>query len=431
MRITFSLLLVLSASIPRIAAQDTLRMEVAVLNALESNYGVRLSQMAYQRNAMLNTPGMAGQLPTVGAGITDQFSASNIFQRFANGQEISSANASGNNVSAFVAVDWTIFNGFRISVERDRLAQMEQEGLILWKQQIAATTAEVMLTYFELVFLHQQMVNTDKIIAYNVERENIARQRFEAGIGARTDWIQSTVDLNNQHQFKESLIMQEQNARIRMNLLLAKEVNTEFEPDPATTISDPNPEELRTALVQDNENILIAKNYELLAEMELKRAKGVGYPVVTASGVYNFSRTDNSAGFSLLNRTYGPGVGISAAIPLYAGGTIKLQKKLAQLDLLGAQLEIENARSRALAEFESACAEFVNVKAMMEIQQSNVSLAQQNLDIYTARYKEGQSSALEVQLAQVTYDTALRNFNELKFRSHTSAITMMWIAGRF
>src|SRR5688572_27207292 len=101
-RFLFLTVLVIILLPPAMKSQDTLTLEAAIKIALEKNYDVIIMRNNADIAELNNAAGNAGMLPTVYGQVSDNFSQSTIFQRFATGNEISSNNAIGNNFSAFV-----------------------------------------------------------------------------------------------------------------------------------------------------------------------------------------------------------------------------------------------------------------------------------------------------------------------------------------
>lgn len=205
------------------AQTDSLNLDQVIAESLSKNYGVRIAQLDKDIATTLNTPGMAGQMPTIAAGIAATGSTSNIYQRFATGQEINSSNASGNNLAAFVALDWTIFSGFRISIERERLSDLEDLSEIQLKNQVSQLVRDVTVAYMSFVRVAKQVEQGKEISKLNEERAALAKASYDAGVSAKTLWLQAEVDKNAQQQAVRSLEIELVTLGQQLNLLMGKE----------------------------------------------------------------------------------------------------------------------------------------------------------------------------------------------------------------
>jgi len=107
-------------------AQDMLTAEQAVAMVLQNNYSILIAKndnLITQKN---NTVGNAGMLPTVNATLGDNYSLTNLNQKYSNGQEINKNNVGGNNLSAAVNLNWTIFDGLKMFATKSKLKKMEE-----------------------------------------------------------------------------------------------------------------------------------------------------------------------------------------------------------------------------------------------------------------------------------------------------------------
>jgi outer membrane protein len=413
------------------AQLDSLTLDQVIAEALANNYGVRISKIEKDIAAISNTPGMAGQMPSITAGVADQYSTSNIFQRFASGQEISSSNASGNNVSAFVALDWTIFNGFRISIERDRLAKVEELSDVQLRNAMSQLVREVSVAYVGYVRAAKQHEQGIRIAKLSEERASIARASFEAGVSAKTLWLQSEVDMNTQQQSVRLLELQLMQFVQQLNLLMGKSENSVW------TLSHQIPlsalwdvEKMKQDMLSSNLELNLTKRAIDISELNVRFIQGEKLPTVTLSGAYNFSRTDNSAGFSLLNRNYGPVAGLSVGIPIFTGGTIGTRKEVAILQTEVAKLQYEEVKLNLLTRFEflqSAHSEYLN---MISIQNSIVALAKENYDISQNRFRLGQAGILEVREAELSYQQAITRLYDLEYETRITEAELMLLTGK-
>jgi outer membrane protein len=413
------------------AQQDSLTLDQVIAEALAKNYGVRISRIEKDIAASSNTPGMAGQMPTVNAGVADQYSTSNIFQRFATGQEITSANASGNNISAFVALDWTIFNGFRISIEKDRLAELQAMSEISLKNAMSQLVREVTVAYVGYVRAAKQLEQGKRIAKLSEERASIAKASFEAGISAKTFWLQSQVDLNSQQQALRLIEIQLLQFVQQLNLLMGKSENSVW------TLSHRIPlsamwdvEQMKKDMLNSNLELTLSKKAIDISEMNVRFIQGEKLPSVTLSGAYNFSRTDNSAGFSLLNRNYGPVAGVSVGIPIFTGGSIGTRKEVAVLQSEIAKLQYEEVKLNLLTRFDflqRAHAEYLN---MSSLQRTTVELAKENYDISQDRFRLGQAGILEVREAELSYQQAITRLYDLEYETSITETELMLLTGK-
>jgi len=411
-------------------AQEVITLNQAIEIALKSNYEILMVSNAAETATILNKPGEAGIYPSARAGVADQYSTNNIFQKFANGQEISSPNAAGNNFAAFVALDWTLFSGFRLAAQRDRLAILEGQGKTSLKSQIARTVELVTATYLDIARLDRQLINSKEIIGFNEARLEIAQLRFDAGLSSKSDLLQAQVDINLIKQQLQRFETQRQWACLQLNTLLARDINLKFNVEENIDFVDSDPTALRSDVLSKNYDLVIIRSEKLLAENQLKQIESQQYPTVNFTGAYDFTRTDNSAGFSLFNRSFGPTAGLNISVPLYAGGTLKRQKVVTALQVKTADLMLKSAEQTVLAEFEKAYLQYQAATSMLVLQESSRAVAEENLTIISGRLQQGQANTLEVRQAQVSYEAVLTELSNIRYEKQIAQTRMLLLAGR-
>ncbi len=211
-------------------AQPTiLTADEAVKLALEANFDIRLSRADAEIAHLNNTKGNAGMLPTVNLVANENFTLSAFQQQLANGTEFVAAGAPFNNANAGVQMSWTLFDGRRMHIAKNRLAQLESLGQFNLVSTIQTTVANVLFAYYDIVRSKLQERALSEVIVLNEERLRIAEARLAAGFAAQTDALQARIDLT---QRRSDLLVQQTTtvaAKNTLNRLLARPVLTGFE----------------------------------------------------------------------------------------------------------------------------------------------------------------------------------------------------------
>jgi len=186
---------------------------------------------------------------------------------------------------------------------------------------------------------------------------------------------------------------------------------------------------LRASWSASNYELQLARSVKTESELLKRQASGRMFPEVTLSGSYNFSRADNSAGFSLVNQSYGPRAGVNVSIPLYNGGILQQQRKVAALRADAAQLEVEQVELQLKGEMEKEIDHYLTLQVLVARQEGNVALAKENLDIAGARFRLGQSNLLDVRQAELSYSNAFIDNVNLLYEMRLSETRLRLLAG--
>src|SRR4051812_29621672 len=133
-----------------VSAQDTLTVEEAIATALNNNYDILLSKEDSASVAITNQYRNAVFLPTLNASTGLIYNINNQTQRFTDGSEKKRSGIKTNNLNAALNLNWTLFDGFRMFILRDRLDVATIQGNYTIRNQVINTVAEVINKYYDI-----------------------------------------------------------------------------------------------------------------------------------------------------------------------------------------------------------------------------------------------------------------------------------------
>ena len=153
----------------------------------------------------------------------------NVDQKLSSGETNSYSNSKSNSFNAGVELNWTLFDGGKMFITKNKLNEIQTLGEIEFKDQVLQTVFNVIVAYYEVVREKQQLVSINEAISKNEAIVNILKTSFGAGLTPKTNLLQAQIDLN---VYRESAINQETaivaSKRI-LNQLLSRDANTQFE----------------------------------------------------------------------------------------------------------------------------------------------------------------------------------------------------------
>ena len=114
------LMMTLGLSMNPIFSQDDLSLQNALEVSLKQNFDILLTEKAVEVNTIQNTWGQAGRFPTVTLGATQ---GNNISDQSNNPTSFIQALLMTNSVQGTANVNWTLFNGFRVRANKEKLEQ--------------------------------------------------------------------------------------------------------------------------------------------------------------------------------------------------------------------------------------------------------------------------------------------------------------------
>lgn len=412
-------------------AQKVLTVEEAVNIALKNNFDILVARNDADIARVNNTPGNAGMLPSVQATGSGNYSMNNSYQKLSGGTENKIPSLSSTSITAGAQLSWTLFDGGRMFVTKNKLNQIQALGEIQFRDKVLQTVSSVVSAYYDVVRQQQGLNSINEVISFNKERVKIAETGFNAGSLAKTDLLQAKIDLN---VILEQAINQQFTidvAKKNLSVLLAQT-------DTAYQVSDTIPFHFtpdRNALVQKldsvNTNILAYQKQLQIANLSAKEFSKSYSPVLGFRSGYYLSQTTNSDGSVLTNRTFGPQIGGTLSIPIYSAGENRRKVTTAKIQVQSAQYDLQNVRLQVYTDLQNALTGYENQQKLVQIEKENKELARENFTISLERLRLGQTTSLEVHQAQENYvqsSTRLINFeyslklSETRLRQLVSAL---------
>jgi len=413
-------------------AQDStvLSSEDAVRIALENNLDIKIIQADKEIAAINNNWGNAGRYPNVNANISNTEALTNLNQVLSNGSEIKRNGVTTNALNANLQASWRIYNGKRITATKRRFEELEKIGDLGVTQEMQRISFDVLVAYYNIVRLNQQVKATQAIIALSEERYNIAKTRFEVGSAAKTDMLQSGIDMNEQRINLNNIGQQIKNNKAILNTLLKRPADMDFAVADSTFQIPVLDYDLAISKI-DSQNIglLIAERERALLVEDRRIINSQRLPVLSLNSTTSYNRTKASGGFFLTNQTYGPNIGLGLGIPIYNSNVFKTQLKVNEVQQKQQKLQVELLRTQLQRDIYIAFQEFQNAAHVAEVERVNVKIAEENNYISTERFKKLQGNTIELRQAQLSLIEAQDRYINALFREKLAATAIQLILG--
>jgi outer membrane protein TolC len=411
-------------SVPVISSEDAVRM------ALENNLDIKIVQGDRDIAVINNTWGNAGKWPTVNANIANTEAISNLNQVLSNGSEIKRNGVTNNVLNANLQATWRIYNGSRITATKKRYDELEKIGELSVTQEMQRISFDVLVAYYNIVRLNQQVKATQAIIALSEERYNIAKTRFDVGSAAKTDMLQSGIDMNEQRINLNNIEQQIKNNKAILNTILKRPADMDFAvADSTFQIPQLDYNIAISKIDSQNLTLLIAERERAVLVEERRIINSQRLPVLSLNSTTSYNRTKASGGFFLTNQTYGPNIGLGLGIPIYNSNVFKTQLKVNEVQQKQQKLQTELIRTQLQRDVYVAFEEFRNAAHVAEVERINVKIAEENNFISTERFKKLQGNTIELRQAQLSLIEAQDRYINALFREKLAATAIQLILG--
>lgn len=411
-------------------AQQVLTLQEAIEIALKNNYDIKLinNETAITKNNV--NLGNAGILPVVLGTFNTGGSRQNTVQTQSTGVQRIIDGARSTNMGYGVGLDWTIFDGFSMFANYDRLKALEEQGKIAAKTQILTTITAVVSAYFNVAKQQQLVIASDSAINVSTYRLRIADSKLQIGRGSKLDVLAAKVDYNTD----TSAYLQQKNLlsnyQVTLNQLLARDPITQFVvPNDMSIDENLNYADMasKTELLNPElQNAVISKK---IAELNLKVVKGNRYPLVMLNGGYDFNRNANPTGFNIQSRANGLTYGLTASLPIFNGFLQRQNERNAKIAISSSELTIERTRQEIIAQLTTAYQTYSTFLGLVKLERANVDIANENLDITLEKYRLGSIAPLELREAQRNALTAQSRYLEIQYQAKLAEISLKELSG--
>ncbi|HWK07163.1 MAG TPA: TolC family protein [Puia sp.] len=404
----------------------------AVQIALKNSLGIQIAKNNINIAGINNSYSIAGGMPTVNATAADQEQATSIKQQYADpANNKQSNNALSNNLSGALNASMLLYNGERVATAKKRLGVAETQTRQQLSSRALIIVNNVMLKYYDIVRQQGYSKTLERSIDASKERLNIVQAQQSVGLANNADLFQSQVDLNTQIQnLQAQQLVVDQD---KTDLLTLLTLNPDSTISVEDTILVDKTMELATilsAMQTANPDVMAADQQITINQFIQKETGAQRYPSLYLNGGYNYSRTRNTVGFSLLNLNYGPFAGVTLNIPIFNGGIYRRQQQIAGINIKQAQLTkdtlVLNYTSNAVKNWQA----YRNNLQQLETAKANYDLSQKLLNLVLLKFQLKQATIVDVKNAQQSFENAGYLLVNVSFAAKSAEIQLRRYAGQ-
>ena len=399
---------------------------------LEQNYDVRIVRNEERISDNDATAGNAGMLPEIG--LSAGYSGTLDNDRTTtprDGDAMSESGVYDQTASVGLAVNWTLFDGFRIRTNYKRLKEMQQMGALKTRITIEDFMASLTAEYYNYIQQTLRLQNFRYAVGLSRERLRITEARVQVGNFSRLDLLQARVDFNadsSKYMSQHELVTA---SRIRINELLANEdlngklcirdtlirVNSTLEWDA-----------LLEKTLSANASLLMAEHDNTLAELDLKTVQARNYPYVNLTTGYGYSHNRYGSGTNRSRGTLGLNAGVQVGFTIFDGNRRREQRN-ARIGIDNARLTRQRLEQSLRADLSNFWQAYRNNLEVILLEEENLIAAKENYEIAMERYLLGDLPGIEMREAQKSLLDAEERILTAQYNTKLCEISLQQISG--
>lgn len=406
-----------------VQAQEQLTLTDAIAKGLENNYGIIIAKGNQQIAEINNNWGTAGRYPYINLSGGDN-----------NSYTINDGdNSSQIRLSAGASVNWTIFDGFSVRINKTRLEELENLSMNNTAIMVEGTIQSIILAYYDVLLQKEKLKTFEEVMSLSKDRYEQAEARKNYGSAVTYDVLQAQ---NAYLSDRGGYLLQEVRFKnSKRDLLYLMAVKDDIDYDLVEVFEAVETEysiaDLRAQMIQNNKSLQNQYVNQRMLENAIASAKSNFSPALNFAGGVTDNYTGNKMGESSMNWNnaatfYG---NFTLSWNLFSGGNRKravtiaeIDKEIGEVELQDIQHDLDN-RLANLYEF------YLVQKELLEVARENLEAAELNLQISQDKFDVGAINSFNFRDVQRIYLQAAQGELEAVYAFIDAQTSLLRLAG--
>jgi outer membrane protein TolC len=414
-------------------AQQNYTLKSCLETGLEKNYSIRMVRNEEQVSKNNATIANAGYLPTLdlSAGFNGNINDTETKAR-ATGETTKTTGVFDKTLNAGLNLNWTIFDGFKIQANYERLKELERQGETMTRIAIEDFIADLTAEYYNYIQQQIRLKNFRYAMSLSKERLRIVEERYIVGNFSRLDLQQARVDYNADRAQYMKQQESVKTSRIRLNELMANDDMSQ-----SITVNDSiidlntllSYDELWQSTLNNNASLLKLEQNKKLATLEMKAVKSRNFPYLRVNAGYGYTLNKYEINTNSRRDNLGLNFGVTMGFNLFDGNR-RREIKNARIAIENAQLQQDDMRQTLKADLSNLWQAYQNNIEMLELERENLIAAVENHEIASERYMLGNLSGIEMREAQKSLLDAEERILKAEYDTKMCEISLLQLSGK-
>ncbi len=415
----------------QVYAQEILKKSDAVAIALENNFDIRAAknnlEIAKNNSEITNS----GYLPSFSGTAGANYSNNNSDLTFSDGSDTTLLGVETKRYNANVSVDYLVFNGLGRRYSYAKLRENYNLSDLQARAVMENTLINIFNSYYEIARLTQNAINQSQTLDISRDRLLRARYSFDYGQSTQLDVLNAEVDYNNDSINYLTITQQLKNEKHNLNLLLGRDVRTQFEVDTTLAFTSAltldalanNARSRNVTILQQEGNLRNATN-------DIKIEGSNMIPQIGINAAYNWQNNDFGPGnFLAEQQTTGIALGATLSWNIWDGGMTSTRKQNSRLQRENQQVALEQTQLQLERNVSNAWTVYQTALFVMEAQRTNLNTNQRNFDRTQEQHSLGQVTSIEFRQAQFNLLNAQLTYNQARYSAKNAELALLQLSG--
>lgn len=416
-----------------IRAQETYNLKSCLDKGLQNNYSLRITHNEEQVSKNNATLGNAGYLPTLDFTAGYKGTVDNTQTKVReSGETLKENGVFDQTVNVGLNLNWTIFDGFNIQANYQKLKELERQGETNTRIAIEDFVASLTAEYYNYVQQKIRLANLHYAVKLSKERLRIVEERYHIGSFSRLDYQQAKVDFNadSAKYMKQQELLH--TSRINLNELMANadvDQPVFIEDSIINVNANLNFDELWNATLATNASLLKADQNTILAQLDYKKMNSRNYPYLKLNTGYGYTLNKYDIAANSQRGTLGFNGGLTIGFNIFDGNH-RREKRNASLAVKTARLQRDELEQSLRADISNLWQAYRNNLKMLNLERQNLVAAKENHEIAMERYMLGDLAGIEMREAQKSLLDAEERILSAEYDTKLCEISLLQISGK-
>lgn len=328
-------------------------------------------------------------------------------------------------------------NGYKRASAEESLAKAKEE---IARRGVAVTVTE---NYYALASAGRKYATAQESANQARQFLQITLDREQAGEAAHSDVIKAELQLDQRQQAFEEARLAMDNARLNLAVLLFPTLNENFEvvDDLDQAPGLPPFEDARAMAARSNPAMEAALNLKREADLDVSAARQSFLPTISIDTDYGieanaFALRSTAAGASaderkLLQNNLGQFTSANLQLPIWDWGILRSKLHQAEFHREQARVELSLAQRKMVSGLYASYNEAAVAHSAASRLRHAAELASESLRLTLLRYKDGESTVLEVVDAQNSLTDARNASDDAAVRYRVALANLQTVTGSF
>jgi outer membrane protein TolC len=415
-------------------SQEILKPADAVRITLENNYGIRLAQnatlIAENNTSRYNT----GELPSVGlnSGVNYGIGGSEIAYNNETLPNASTWVSNGVDFNAVLSASYLLYDFKGRELNKERLQELLNSAQLEERRSMELNILATLASYYNIAKIQENLFAQEEVLAISRDRKERASYQFEYGKTNRLSVLNAEVDINRDSIDYLNLKQQLDNEKRDFNLLLGREIESEFEIDTSLSFEPLlTYEDLLAGAMNMNIDLLLIQKDIQLSELDSRINSSTLKPKLSANASLGVFGGLNDSKVSVKNQFASDfATGLTLSWNIFDGGYTKVREDNIKIALDNQQILLEQQKKQLTRDIKNAWESYKNQLYILEVETSNIETAEINFERTEEQFKLGRVSSVEFRQAQLNKLFAMINYNRAKFIAKVNELSLLQLSGK-